>query len=340
MSNNSCLLYLALAAFAAHIATTTAAAAKPNCGGSSSSKNIELLQPTNPPRECIYHINAYSSNVCQLRIDFAMTLAQPTVPDEQNGLWYVQCVKDYFAVNGLKLCGTEIAQHIYVPFNRTAGVKNIDLSIVLAVRAGGGGNLPTPSWKMAVTQLECPSDAAIRSGLATLAVENEQMEAIERAVQPRAGIKDGFFVAPPDCLQYFPYATGNITSFNFNGGAGVYPGNMNYAICFRRQQSTQSLELNARYFGLGTGYQRQKFQELDNYCRPQLAAAGVSEDYLMVPQATIVDSNIRATYFCGDSIQGDIVTSTNPGPLAITFNSDGNYKAGQEVGFSLSYRVL
>lgn len=68
-----------------------------------------------------------------------------------------------------------------------------------------------------------------------------------------------------------------------------------------------------RYFSLGAEYSRQKFQEqfqeLDNYCRPQLRSEGLSEDYLLIPQATIVESNIRATYFCGSSIQGDTVAS-------------------------------
>ncbi|XP_036347740.1 uncharacterized protein LOC118757110 [Rhagoletis pomonella] len=322
-----------------------AAAAKPNCGASTAAKHIQLVQPANPPRECIYHINAYSSNVCQLRIDFSLTLAQPSVPDALNGLWYVQCVRDYFAVNGLRFCGSEVAQHIYVPFNRTAGVKNIDLDVVLAARVGSNGKLPTPRWNMVVKQLECTASATQRSAV-DVAQDNDDTtteagnERIMRAMEPRASFSDDFLIAPPGCLQYYPQSAGTITSFNYNGGVGVYPGNLNYAICFRRQHSTKLLEVKVRYFRLGAEYNHQKFQELDNYCRPQLHSEGLSEDYLLIPQATIVDSNIRATYFCGSSIQGDTITSNNPGPLVMIFNSDGNYKAGREVGFALSYRVL
>ncbi|XP_039957339.1 uncharacterized protein LOC120772670 [Bactrocera tryoni] len=314
-------------------------AAKLNCGASTAAKHIHLTQPETPPQECNYRINAYNNNICQLRIDFSLTLAQPSIPDAQNGLWYVQCMKDYFAVNGLKLCGTEVGQHIYVPFNRTAGVESIDLSIVTAPRSGDG-KLAAPRWNMHIRQLEYPSKSALRGTIDSLEVEENDNEHLESDIGPRASVADNYLLAPPGCLQYFPEAVGTITSFNYNGGSGVYPANLNYAICFRRQQSSKSLEIKMRYFRLGAEYSRQKFHELDNYCRPQLRSEGLSEDYLLIPQATVVESNIRATYFCGSSIQGDTVASTNPGPLVLIFNSDGNYKAGQEVGYALSYKVV
>ncbi|XP_011199380.2 uncharacterized protein LOC105223362 [Bactrocera dorsalis] len=318
----------------------TTNAVKPNCGASTAAKYIQLAQPESPPQECNYRINAYNNKVCQLRIDFSLTLAQPSVPDAHNGLWYVQCVNDYFAVNGLRLCGTEVGQHIYVPFNRTADVKSINLSIVTAPRSGADGKLLAPSWNMDIRQLECPSGSALHGTIDSLEVEEHDNKHLESDIDPRTSDADDFLLAPSGCLQYFPEAVGTITSFNYNGGSGVYPAQMNYAICFRRQQSSKSLEIKMRYFRLGAEYSRQKFHELDNYCRPQLRSEGLSEDYLLIPQATIVESNIRATYFCGSSIQGDTVASTNPGPLVLIFNSDGNYKAGQEVGFALSYKVV
>lgn len=216
----SSILLLSLACLA-----HSASVGKPSCGGSSSSKRIQLTDPKNPPRECVYKINAYSSSVCQLRIEFGYTLAQPSVPSSENNLTYVQCDLDYFQAGDLKLCGTETSQHIYLPFNRTAGVTSVDLKVALANRVGYY-NLPTPKWNIFVTQLECPAGASVR------------------AIEPVLGsstIKDGFFVAPPGCLQYFPYAEGSVTSFNYNGGNGIYPGNLNYAICFRRSEDTKNL---------------------------------------------------------------------------------------------------
>lgn len=207
------------------VATANAASvAKPICGASSSSKNIQLINPKNPPRECLYQINAYSSNVCQLRIDLSYTLAQPSLPTIENGLKYVACDKDYFQAGDLKLCGIENYQHIYLPFNRSAGVTSVDLKIALANRVGQ--SLPVAKWNIMVTQLECPTGAAVRS-----------VEPYLFGSTP----KDGFYLAPAGCLQYFPDSEGTVTSFNYNNGEGMYPGGLNYAICFRRSAETKKL---------------------------------------------------------------------------------------------------
>lgn len=215
-----------------------ASVATPNCGGTTSAKDIKLVNPSNPPRTCEYHINAYSKYVCQLRIDFAMTLAQPTLQQQQaSQLRSAVCTEDYFEVNGLRLCGVEVWQHIYVPFNATAGVNRVDLLISLANRAGGV-SLPTPEWNMVVTQLECPAGASVRE---LLPMDEQQPE------MRSSSFSDGFLVAPPGCLQYFPEAKGVVKSFNYNDGKGIYPSHMNYAICFRRTTDTSSLKWVLRY---------------------------------------------------------------------------------------------
>lgn len=217
-------------------------AAKPNCGTSTAAKHIQLLQPENLPQECNYRINNYNNNVCQLRIDFSLTLAQPRIPDAQNGLWYVQCVKDSLAVNGLRLCGTEVGQHIYVPFKPSAGVKSIDLTIVTAPRSGTDGNLPTPRWNIVIRQLECTGDKALRASFDAFEVAEYDNTQLKTNIELQTSSGDDFLLAPPGCLQYFPQTIGTITSFNYNGGTGIYPPNLNYAICFRRQESTKSHE--------------------------------------------------------------------------------------------------
>ncbi|XP_017150624.1 uncharacterized protein LOC108160873 [Drosophila miranda] len=303
-------------------AAQAASVATPVCGGTTSSKNINLVNPTYPPRECEYQIKAYSKYVCQLRIDFAMTLAQPTLETQQStGLTYAECTNDYFEVNGLKLCGTEVWQHIYVPFNATDGESVVDLSVVLANRAGSTG-LPTPYWDMTIQQLECPAGASVR----------------ELEVETRAStIKDGFFVAPPGCLQYFPQAKGVVKSFNYNEGAGIYPSRMNYAICFRRTETTTELNIRAYHFNVGAQESANTLLT-DNSCYSSDSTSDLDADFLMVPQATLEDSHKHATYFCG-SIQKDVVISTNnPGPLLVLFNSDDVYRQS-EAGFAFTYTV-
>ena len=307
-----------------------ASVAKPTCGGTSSSRNIQLLTPANPPRECIYHIKAYSSYVCQLRIEFAMTLAQPEMPASDNNLAYAECVHDYLQIGHLRLCGVETKQHVYMPFNRTAGVTSVDLSIVLAHRLDSS-DLPKPNWDIKVRQLQCPSGASVRS------LDLDEAPA-DNAPRMRSSITDGYYVAPPGCLQYFPHKQGVITSFNYNRGEGTYPGNMNYAICLRREEDTHGVELKAVVFNLGAeNLSRNSTEQLDNYCY-----SGQVGDYLMVPQSTVklskAGSNQFATFFCGQSIDGNTITSSNPGPLMMLFNSGTNHKQNV-AGFYISFKL-
>ncbi|EDW59909.1 uncharacterized protein [Drosophila virilis] len=309
------------------VGVQAASVATPGCGGSTSAKDIKLVKPTNPPRECEYHINAYSKYVCQLRIDFAMTLAQPELLESaQTGLKTAECSVDYFEVNGLRLCGEEVWQHIYVPFNASAGVSRIDLLISLANRAGGS-SLPTPNWDMVVTQLECPAGASVR-----------ELFAPSDEPQARAtSFTDGFLVAPPGCLQYFPQTKGVVKSFNYNDGHGVYPSHLNYAICFRRTTQTSALTIRSYFFHVGAESSASTLLT-DNSCYRSGSSSVNNADFLMVPQAKLVENNERATYFCGATHNDVVISSNNPGPLLVLFNSDEIYDSN-DAGFAFTYTV-
>ncbi|XP_017040947.1 uncharacterized protein LOC122320058 [Drosophila ficusphila] len=314
-------------------AIEAASVAKPTCGGSTSSKNINLVNPANPPRVCEYHLKAYSKYVCQLRIDWAMTLAQPTLESADSGLTYAECTKDYFEVDGLRLCGTEVWQHIYVPFNATDGESVVDLVIGLADRAGATG-LPTPSWDITVTQLECPAGASVRS---LDLQEEEELENLPTIEGRASTIKDGFFVAPPGCLQYFPQSKGAVKSFNYNDGNGIYPSRMNYAICFRRETGTKELTIRAYDFNVGDVVSSSTLTTDEN-CYSSDSTNDLDADFLMVPQATFEDSHKHATYFCGSIKKDVVISSNNPGPLMVLFNSDDIYRQN-EAGFAFTYVV-
>jgi len=112
------------------------------------------------------------------------------------------------------------------------------------------------------------------------------------------------------------------------------------------------------FFHLGAEYAEKPTFQLDNHCISNLNS-DMSEDYIMVPEATFLNSKLKATYFCGQSLDEDILRSeynililvfvfflklsfskgTNPGPLMIVFNSDGRYKQ-KEAGFDLYFRVM
>lgn len=203
----------------------TSAGSKVECGSSTSSKSVTLTNPSTPPRTCNYKIKTYSSHVCQLRIDFKIIMAQPTLPSINNQLEYPQCIDDFLEVAGYKFCGIETNQHIYIPFNRTAGEKSVEIKIVSSTRSGGS-KLPKIVWNLDVKQLECPKGSPVRS-----------WPTIERA-----SYHDGWLIAPNGCLQYFPATTATVQSFNYNNGTGTYQGNFSYAICFRREVDTEQIE--------------------------------------------------------------------------------------------------
>lgn len=45
-------------------------------------------------------------------------------------------------------------------------------------------------------------------------------------------------VAPDGCVQYYTEKSGSFESFNYNKGMGHYLGDLNYAVCFKRNQDT------------------------------------------------------------------------------------------------------
>uniref|UniRef100_A0A6P4E6D4 Uncharacterized protein LOC108038489 n=1 Tax=Drosophila rhopaloa TaxID=1041015 RepID=A0A6P4E6D4_DRORH len=214
------------------------------------------------------------------------------------------------------------------PLNATGGESAVDLVFSLADRAGASG-LPTASWDVTITQLECPAGASVRS----LDLVEE-----ESTIESRAStIKDGFFVAPPGCLQYFPQTKGSVKSFNYNNGNGIYPSRMNYAICFRRTTETKALTIRAYDFNVGDVVSASTLTTDEN-CYSSDSTNDLDADFLMVPQATFEESHKHATYFCGSIKKDVVISSNNPGPLMVLFNSDDIYRQN-EAGFAFTYVV-
>uniref|UniRef100_T1GLF2 CUB domain-containing protein n=1 Tax=Megaselia scalaris TaxID=36166 RepID=T1GLF2_MEGSC len=273
---------------------------KIECGSSTDKKSFTLINPSIPPNSCNYKVEAYSSYVCQLRIEFDMQLAQPTLPSAQNGLEYPECVDDYLEVGGYKFCGRELTAH-----------------------RAGGSQLPTIVWDIRVEQLECPKGSPVRAF----------------PIAQRASFTDGWWIAPVGCLQYFPDSTGTVTSFNYDNGLGTYQGNFDYAICFKRETSTEGIELDFDSFELG--YRSDINEELGEACRPAQRNSGFNEDRLSIPDAEVEEDNINGNLFCGSSLSGKTVTSRAPGPLVLRFHSDKIYRADiPERGFTFSYNTL
>lgn len=103
---------------------------------------------------------------------------------------------------------------VYIPWDVQRLIETKEITIRLGDRATDG-TLGPYFWNMKVTQIECP----------------------EKGILAR----QSNLRAPVGCTQYFHEATGTIQSFNLNSQNGPYLGDMNYAICIRRQASHTQL---------------------------------------------------------------------------------------------------
>lgn len=105
---------------------------------------------------------------------------------------------------------------------------------MIRFRLGNRMNQPglePATWQIKITQIEVPYGAA-RSAMAPAvfrAIDNDTLH-------PRTWYNhDSWLRAPNGCTQYFPHTEGIVETFNYNGGSGPYLSNLDYAICFRRQ---------------------------------------------------------------------------------------------------------
>ncbi|CAO1304469.1 unnamed protein product, partial [Diamesa hyperborea] len=302
-----------------------------NCGQLSALRNIGLISPASVPTTCTYRINVATLNVCQIRLEFRQfNLAKPVVNP------YPICQDDTFRVGNITLCGVNNGQHIYVPISPRQGERQITITITTKDRQANP-SFVTPSWNIAVHQLDCPLFFGRTSVLNNQTVENKT--GIQRTA--RTFISD--WLAPQGCLQYFVQPTGFVESFNLAEGVGPYIGNMNYAICFRRLRASTKVNFIPLIFRMGYAVTNATNTGYDNDCWSSVQSVGRSEDHLFIPNAVTNQSPpVRATRFCAQSLLSTIITSSPPGPFMISFNSDQVYEGPikEEIGFRLQYEIL
>lgn len=212
-------------------------------------------------RECVYRIQSKSSKVLQLRIDFDIEFQAPSLPFDSplSPITVPTCDIDVFSVGKFRFCGSDKNQHsvfmhiqsvreatprynfvfffcvqVYLPFNATT-----TRIAVLRIRLGDRTRRPDLSpatWRIKVTQIEVPYGAARSLAAPTVyrSIGNDSLPAGGVDTRTWNNI-DNWLRAPNGCDQYFPNTKGAFESFNYNGGSGPYPPNLNYFICFRRQ---------------------------------------------------------------------------------------------------------
>ncbi|CRL06773.1 CLUMA_CG019555, isoform A [Clunio marinus] len=314
------------------------------CGQWSGVRRTGLLSPRmnqQVPTTCTYRISAISFQICQMRFEFRQfSLAPPTLSNNginSNGAAFQMCNDEHMTVGNITLCGENTGQHIYVPINPRQGERQLTVTITTR----GGNGFTRPEWNIAVHQLECPLGQS-RSLNVIQASTAQKLKLNETVRTPRTLVSD--WLAPPGCLQYYVQPSGQIDSFNFNNGQGPYIGDMNYAICFRRQRGDQAIKFITTFFQMNTGNPAN--QGFDDDCFGQEETLLRSEDHLFIPNASLetridnVPVTLRPRLFCGRSLSSSTVTSTPPGPFMIAFNSDRVYSPSDEIGFRMQYEIV
>ncbi|XP_073847521.1 uncharacterized protein [Musca autumnalis] len=291
------------------------------CNGVSKSKQTIIKNPSTLTGDsCVYRIQPYSSNVCQLHVEFKeFELQQPQLVANR-----LECV-DHLLVGDFSLCGDNTGQHLYLPFNVENGVKEIPLTFNLVNR------WPLSKWHLVVTQLECPQQTQlgkrlINGGLGALFLDRATNDG-----------NDWELLAPTGCSQYFTQPTGTIKSFNYRSdGSSHYLPNMNYVICIKADIGATIIEYKATKFSMSNEIENSPGYDGD--CHSTIQTPGRREDYLMIPQSYVANSGtIMPTYYCGTSLQTrpEIVASA---PFFLHVASD-SFTDETETGFSIKYRI-
>lgn len=265
------------------------------------------MNPKDSPDRCTYTIHKHNSQVCQFLVKFIeFDSPQPVTTRGGDGSPSKTCT-EFLDINGKVICGNNSGQHLYVP---------VDSADEISFQFHGNHK---SSWNLHVTQLECsPNFFKLPS-------------------------TDSNLVAPNNCDQYYSESKGRIESFNYNGGAGVYPSNLNYAICIKRPTPRSTLQLSLNKFSLGGELNSDDVNELfDDVCKPMVQTSGISSDYLMLPPGMVVVSHpqINANIFCGDHMSGLSMIGDPIGPITIIFNSDNFFESDKEIGFQIDYSFV
>jgi len=171
------------------------------CGSSVSANTSYIRNPGYPSTytptnagTCTYTINKASDDVCQLRLDFVSMSGYLTSTTAG------ACLDTFAAagqtgVNPPTICGTNTAYHMYVEF----GLGSTD-TITLTNTWNTAGLTTAKTYNILARQIDCTAT----------------------------------WKAPTDCVQYFTGLTGNVYSYNHQGGQFLQ--SQDYNNCIRTEE--------------------------------------------------------------------------------------------------------
>lgn len=186
-----------------------------NCGGSSSENLTTFMSNDVQAGACQAKICKIDSDIVQLRLDFTtFVISDPSTS-----------VASAFSIqNGNPVTATVLEQ-------TNAGVCDTDS---FAVTSPGGAGTPTICGVN--TDEHMYVDAADACNMLTFSISENSLVTPMWSIRVTQYGRDFANKAPLGCLQYhFGSDTGQVRSFNWNGGAGRHLSSQNQLICIRRE---------------------------------------------------------------------------------------------------------
>uniref|UniRef100_A0A1A9W990 CUB domain-containing protein n=1 Tax=Glossina brevipalpis TaxID=37001 RepID=A0A1A9W990_9MUSC len=299
---------------------------------------IKNLSPQKTTNLCSYHIQPFSTNVCQVLIEFkTLELQPPMLNEEQN---FLKC-EDHLAIGDFILCGENSGQHLYVPYDGRQDDTELIIKFSLS------NKWAQSNWHLIVTQLECPKTSANkkRSPSYMPFINSNNLDNLRtmftkplNPINNNKNVGDTDLLAPSGCNQYFTQPEGEIKSFNYKGdGSSQYLSKMNYVICIKPAKTAKMIEYRIEKFSLSKQNPNQDGYDGNCHSYKEINEDARREDYLMIPQSSLTTdtSIIMATHYCGQSLEKGSTIIASP-PYVLYFSSD-NYTDQVESGFLINY---
>ncbi|XP_059091118.1 uncharacterized protein LOC131886736 [Tigriopus californicus] len=314
------------------------------CGGTSSTNCTYLSQPNGVnmmiPNPCQYTICKAHDDICRVRLDFmTFSIAGPQVgTTSDTGLLDVgdaigDCLTDSFQV----ALGEGASPGEICGFNTGQHMiyEPSDLCDELSFILGGGVSM-NREWDIKVTQYKCGEENV---------------------------------AGPIGCLQYFPEATGRISSYNFPttsttvGAQTTHLSRQGYNVCIRRQPGACAIcyvpsivvdpatPEDQSSFGLDKGTDT----VFDNDCGVDYLAIPLAEEFPVADPTeigkqlicgrifSVIDGSTVPTSVCSTSVPFILGVSTGGDEFTAKADPAKNelmMAPGGIVGFSLDYRQV
>jgi len=188
------------------------------CSGTVTQNNTYITSPDYPAPApvgmCMYTLNKCDSNICQFRIEFEdVMISDPAMGDCTNDT----LMFSGFDANSMKVVPMSLCGTL-TGQHMVVSVKDATAGAKMIFNIVSAASMA--KWRVKVVQLSCA---------------------------------DSDLLAPPGCLTYDMAESGNIQSYNYNGGNGELINNQKFSHCIKYQDGFCDVALTATTFDLGTG---------------------------------------------------------------------------------------